>query len=196
MIIGMLGSFLTGGIAVALVNQGLQFIREKKHRLAENKSFVMKEKLKIINDLQLEFKSFEYTTGIIFLEIKSYINSNLEKEEIEKKKVAKIRETIQQSDINTSNYLGNLELYLNYFPNLKKALDESKLFFIQGEIITACWSAENKNDKYYIKRINGIKDENIEEQLFENMKQFKKIMVEVKTKLGKEVTDILGNLEE
>lgn len=196
MILEMLGGFLSGGIVVALVNQGLQFYREKKQRIVENKSFVMKEKLKVINELQLEFKNFEYTTGIIILEIRNYINSNIENEEVEKQKVKKIRDTIQQSSINTPNYLGNLELYLNYFPNLKKAINDNKLFWVQGEIITTCWSAENKNDKYYVKRINGIKDENIERKFFDNTKQFKNLMHEVKIKLGQEVTEILGNLEE
>ena len=56
--------------------------------------------------------------------------------------------------------------------------------------------AENKNDKYFVKRINGIKDENIERKFFENTKQFKNLMHEVKIKLGQEVTEILGNLEE
>lgn len=196
MILEMLGGFLSGGIAVALVNQGLQFYREKKQRIVENKSFVMKEKLKVINELQLEFKNFEYTTGIIILEIRNYINSNIENEEVEKQKVKKIRDTIQQSSINTPNYLGNLELYLNYFPNLRKAINDNELFGVQGEIITTCWSAENKNDKYFVKRINGIKDENIERKFFENIKQFKNLMHEVKIKLGQEVTEILGNLEE
>lgn len=196
MILEMLGGFLSGGIAVALVNQGLQFYREKKQRIVENKSFVMKEKLKVINELQLEFKNFEYTTGIIILEIRNYINSNIENEEVEKQKVKKIRDTIQQSSINTPNYLGNLELYLNYFPNLRKAINDNELFGVQGEIITTCWSAENKNDKYFVKRINGIKDENIERKFFENTKQFKNLMHEVKIKLGQEVTEILGNLEE
>lgn len=196
MILEMLGGFLSGGIVVALVNQGLQFYREKKQRIVENKSFVMKEKLKVINELELEFKNFEYTTGIIILEIRNYINSNIENEEVEKEKVKKIRDTIQQSSINTPNYLGNLELYLNYFPNLRKAINDNKLFWVQGEIITTCWSAENKNDKYYVKRINGIKDENIERKFFENTKQFKNLMHEVKIKLGQEVTEILGNLEE
>ncbi|PTH90729.1 hypothetical protein BU108_13165 [Staphylococcus xylosus] len=196
MILEMLGGFLSGGIAVALVNQGLQFYREKKQRIVENKSFVMKEKLKVINELQLEFKNFEYTTGIIILEIRNYINSNIENEEVEKQKVKKIRDSIQQSSINTPNYLGNLELYLNYFPNLRKAINDNELFGVQGEIITTCWSAENKNDKYFVKRINGIKDENIERKFFENTKQFKNLMHEVKIKLGQEVTEILGNLEE
>ncbi|MDW3960556.1 hypothetical protein [Staphylococcus saprophyticus] len=196
MILEMLGGFLSGGIAVALVNQGLQFYREKKQRIVENKSFVMKEKLKVINEIQLEFKNFEYTTGIIILEIRNYINSNIENEEVEKQKVKKIRDTIQQSSINTPNYLGNLELYLNYFPNLRKAINDNELFGVQGEIITTCWSAENKNDKYFVKRINGIKDENIERKFFENTKQFKNLMHEVKIKLGQEVTEILGNLEE
>ncbi|UXU49131.1 hypothetical protein [Staphylococcus arlettae] len=196
MILEMLGGFLSGGIAVALVNQGLQFYREKKQRIVENKSFVMKEKLKVINELQLEFKNFEYTTGIIILEIRNYINSNIENEEVEKQKVKKIRDTIQQSSINTPNYLGNLELYLNYFPNLRKVINDNELFGVQGEIITTCWSAENKNDKYFVKRINGIKDENIERKFFENTKQFKNLMHEVKIKLGQEVTEILGNLEE
>lgn len=196
MILEMLGGFLSGGIAVALVNQGLQFYREKKQRIVENKSFVMKEKLKVINEIQLEFKNFEYTTGIIILEIRNYINSNIENEEVEKQKVKKIRDTIQQSSINTPNYLGNLELYLNYFPNLRKAINDNELFGVQGEIITTCWSAENKNDKYFVKRINGIKDEHIERKFFENTKQFKNLMHEVKIKLGQEVTEILGNLEE
>lgn len=196
MILEMLGGFLSGGIAVALVNQSLQFYREKKQRIVENKSFVMKEKLKVINELQLEFKNFEYTTGIIILEIRNYINSNIENKEVEKQKVKKIGDTIQQSSINTPNYLGNLELYLNYFPNLRKAINDNDLFGVQGEIITTCWSAENENDKYYVKRINGIKDENIERKFFENTKQFKNLMHEVKIKLGQEVTEILGNLEE
>lgn len=186
---------ISSSLLVAILNHFSLTWRNKNQREFENKSFVMKEKLKVLNELENEFKEFAHVTSTIYIELKKYMNSELEDYDKEKQKIKLIRKTIEQSQINSPDYLGNIMVHLNYFPNIKNTIYDNNLFGKQSKVIKVFWTAENENEKYYKKRMNGIKDENIEQKLLTYFEEYNKSLINVRNAMNSEVSVILEYLE-
>ncbi|MCC3736405.1 hypothetical protein [Staphylococcus hominis] len=78
---------LSSGTVVAFVNHFLQSRRKKQEIKFENKSVLIREKMKIIYEVNKDFNKFNNVTSNAYIAISEYMRTPLENKDEEEKKL-------------------------------------------------------------------------------------------------------------
>ncbi|OFR07994.1 hypothetical protein HMPREF2905_10700 [Staphylococcus sp. HMSC078E07] len=116
---------LSSGTAVAFVNHFLQARRKKQEIKFENKSVLIREKIKFIDEVNETLNFIADTLSKIFNKIDSYIVYFIENDvKIKNEKLKDLEDDIDNNELKIRNSARNLNLYLNYFPKVKEFAHE------------------------------------------------------------------------
>ncbi|MGX0914960.1 hypothetical protein [Staphylococcus hominis] len=187
---------LSSGTVVAFVNHFLQSRRKKQEIKFENKSVLIREKMKIIYEVNKDFNKFNNVTSNAYIAISEYMRTPLENKDEEEKKLYQLLKKIGDSNIKEEDYLQNLNINLNYFPKVKETVNENHFFGLQRKVVLAHYYGENIENSYSIKRMKGELDEKAPLKLENDYKKFNEAKDKVLDALNLEVQEIysyLGN---
>ena len=111
---------LSSGTAVAFVNHFLQARRKKQEIKFENKSVLIREKIKFIDEVNETLNFIVDTLSKTFNKINSYIVDFIENNvKVKKEKLKELENDIDNNESKIRNSSRNLNLHLNYFPKVK-----------------------------------------------------------------------------
>lgn len=165
--LGTIGGILAGGLGVAIFNQFGQWGRDTVQRKSENKSLLMREKLKIIYELNSELRDFDNLAHSAYNIINKYMSTPLENKDTEIEKIGHVDKEINNTQISNEHYLKNLHINLSYFPNIDKNIKETKIYNLQRRVITGYLSIDGIENSYSLSRIQGNIRKDLEE-IYEN----------------------------
>lgn len=165
--LGTIGGILAGGLGVAIFNQFGQWGRDTVQRKSENKSLLMREKLKIIYELNSELRDFDNLAHSAYNIINKYMSTPLENRDTEIEKIGHVDKEINNTQISNEHYLKNLHINLSYFPNIDKNIKETKIYNLQRRVITGYLSIDGIENSYSLSRIQGNIRKDLEE-IYEN----------------------------
>ncbi|MGP0637788.1 hypothetical protein ACTRV7_05110 [Staphylococcus xylosus] len=195
MALGTIGGVLAGGLGVAIFNQIAQWGRDTAQKKAENRSLIMREKLKIIYELNSEFRDFDNLTHSTYFIISKYMKSPLENRDIEINKLQEIDNEINKTQISNDYYLKNLYLNLSYFPELEKQVRETNIYNLQRIVVMGYLSIDSIENSYSLNRTNGHKREDIEKQYEENYREYVQAYQKITDTMKVEIKNIIKYLE-
>lgn len=120
--LGTIGGILAGGLGVAVFNQIAQWGRDTLQKKSENKSFVMKERLKIYPALNDELGYFNFVINKIHnLTIEYIENIDFNRSvTTEKKRQEELLKKIEKAKLDVEESIDNLNFHIFYFPVLMK----------------------------------------------------------------------------
>lgn len=116
---------LSSGTVVAIVNHFLQTKRKKQEIIFENKSILIREKMKFIYEINKILNLIEDKFSNTFNTLESYVNffkDNYFKRNEINEKLYNLNKEIENNELEIKNCLKNLNLHLNYFPDVKKMI--------------------------------------------------------------------------
>lgn len=154
---------LSSGTVVAFVNHFLQSRRKKKEIEFENKSVLIREKIKLIDDVNETLNFIADTLSKTFNKIDSYIVYFIENDvEIKNEKLKDLEDDIDNNELIVKNSARTLQLYLNYFPKVKKHAQDFMFFktiedlLLEFKEIVRNFSNPNINSKMFNNNGFGI----------------------------------------
>lgn len=141
---------LSSGTAVAFVNHFLQSRRKKQEIKFENKSVLIREKMKIIEEINKILNDIGSIFSNEYNNVKSYIK-NIDKNEIKEddRKIYKLNIEIEDNELKIRNAVSNLNLYLNYFPSVKKKTQKICFYGTIDEFLAAFEKVTNNAITYH-----------------------------------------------
>ena len=129
---------LSSGTAVAFVNHFLQARRKKQEIKFENKSVLIREKIKFIDEVNETLNFIVDTLSKTFNKINSYIVDFIENNvKVKKEKLKELENDIDNNESKIRNSSRNLNLHLNYFPKVKEVVHEHLFFKYIDDLLKA-----------------------------------------------------------
>lgn len=122
MTLGTIGGIIAGGLGVAVFNQIAQWGRDTLQKKSENKSFVMKERLKMYPALNNELGYFNFVMNKIHnLTIEYIENIDFNRSvTTEKKRQEEVLKKMEKAKLDVGKSIDNLNFHIFYFPVLMK----------------------------------------------------------------------------
>lgn len=131
---------LSSGTVVAIVNHFLQTKRKKQEIIFENKSILIREKMKFIYEINKILNSIEDKFSNTFNTVESYVNFSKDnyfnRNEINEK-LYNLNKEIENNELEIKNCLKNLNLHLNYFPDVKNMVHNENFIGVIESLLEA-----------------------------------------------------------
>lgn len=131
---------LSSGTVVAIVNHFLQTKRKKQEIIFENKSILIREKMKFIYEINKILNLIEDKFSNTFNTVESYVDfskDNYFKRNERNKKLYNLNKEIENNELEIKNCLKNLNLHLNYFPDVKKMVRNKNFIGVIENLLEA-----------------------------------------------------------
>lgn len=131
---------LSSGTVVAIVNHFLQTKRKKQEIIFENKSILIREKMKFIYEINKILNLIEDKFSNTFNTLESYVNffkDNYFKRNEINEKLYNLNKEIENNELEIKNCLKNLNLHLNYFPDVKKMIRNKNFIGVIENLLEA-----------------------------------------------------------